>query len=51
MDEDWPTAERGRLIRIVENIRQQAYGEAPAWEREKCDGCDYLLICRPDGIP
>jgi hypothetical protein len=47
----WPAHERDPLIRIVEQIRGRAYGGSPQWERAKCEGCEYLPICRPEGAP
>jgi ATP-dependent helicase/nuclease subunit A len=43
----WLQTQAGRITEIADRIRRGDYGDAPLFEHERCDSCEYQGVCQP----
>lgn len=48
--DEWPVSAHGHVLEIVERIRASDYGGEPTFAVERCVGCEYRPICRPEAF-
>lgn len=49
--EEWLEEWRGKIAELIELVRAGEYVAPPVWEKEKCANCDFIRLCRPEGVP
>lgn len=49
--EEWLRTQIARIEFIVRQIQKMDYDDDPIWSKPRCQGCEYLPICQPVGMP